>query len=247
VHLFLICLQPIKLATPQTQNGGGAEKKLENFILKGVRHLSMAPNRNRRANRHKSHGKMWLAIGIIAIIIVIVGVYFSLANPSSPATIAPTKVLLQTTAGNITIDLRTDKPITSGNFINLVKEGKYDGTPFYRTMAGFMIQGGQVSGNVPTIKDEIGNNNRNAAYTIAMAKTSQPNSATSEFFINVEDNGQKYAPSFDATYTVFGTVISGKDVVDAIANAPATENPNNPSEISSPVNPVTIIKASIVT
>ncbi len=80
------------------------------------------------------------------------------------------------------------------NFINLVKAGKYDGTAFYRTVATFMIQGGKVSGSVPTIKDEIGSNNRNLPYTIAMAKTSQPNSATSEFFINVEDNGQKYFP-----------------------------------------------------
>jgi cyclophilin family peptidyl-prolyl cis-trans isomerase len=109
-----------------------------------------------------------------------------------------------------------------------------------------MIQGGQVSGSVSKINDEIGSNNRNTAYTVAMAKTTQPNSATSEFFINVEDNGQKYAPSFDATYTVFGTVISGKDVVDAIANSAVTANPNNPSEMSNPINPVIITKASIV-
>jgi cyclophilin family peptidyl-prolyl cis-trans isomerase len=206
----------------------------------------MTPSKNRRVSRHKSNRNLWLAIGIIAIIAISIGVYLAVANQAAPATIAPTKVLLQTTAGNITIDLRTDKPITSGNFINLVKEGKYDGTPFHRTVAGFMIQGGQVSGSVPAIKDEIGSNNRNVAYSVAMAKTSQPNSATSGFFINVADNGQKYAPSFDATYTVFGTVISGQDVVDAIANAPATENPSIPGEISVPVNPVTVIKATIV-
>ena len=94
-------------------------------------------------------------------------------------------------------------------------------------MAGFMIQGGEINQTVPAIQDEIGTNNRNIPYTIAMAKTNEPNSATSEFFINVADNGQKYAPSFDATYTVFGNVTSGKDVVDAIANAPVTENPNS--------------------
>ena len=174
----------------------------------------MTPSKNRKASRHKSNKKLWLAIGIIAIIVISIGVYLAVVNQAAPATIAPTKVLLQTTTGNITIDLRTDKPITSGNFINLVQQGKYDGTPFHRTVAGFMIQGGQVSGSVPAIKDEIGSNNRNVPYTIAMAKTSQPNSATSGFFINVADNGQKYAPSFDATYTVFGTVISGQDVVD---------------------------------
>ena len=135
-------------------------------------------------------------------------------------------------------------------FINLVKEGKYDGTTFFRTMTGFMIQGGKVSGNVPTIKDEIGSNNRNTNYTIAMAKTSQPNSAASDFFINVADNGNLVIDNagtrFDAVYTQFGTVIAGQDVVDAIANAPVTANPDRPSEMSNPVNPVTIISATIV-
>ena len=202
----------------------------------------MAPKKNRKVSRHKSRSKLWLAIGIIAIIAISIAVYAVISNPSAPATIPPTKVLLQTTAGNITIDLRTDKPITSSNFINLVKEGKYDGTTFHRTMTGFMIQGGKVSG-VPTIKDEIGSNNRNVNYTIAMAKTSQPNSATSEFFINVADNGQ-VIPNFDSTYTVFGTVISGQNVVDAIANAAV--GPNARGEMSVPVNPVTVIKATIV-
>jgi peptidyl-prolyl cis-trans isomerase A (cyclophilin A) len=205
----------------------------------------MAPSKNRRVTRRKSRGNLWLAIGIIAIIVISVGVYLAATNQALPAMIAPTKVLLQTTVGNITIDLRTDKPITSGNFINLVKAGKYDGTIFHRTIAGFMIQGGQISDSVPTIKDEIGSNNRNTPYTIAMAKTSEPNSATSEFFINVADNGQKYAPTFDETYAVFGTVISGRDVVDKIANAPATQSPYM-DEISVPVDPVTITKAMIV-
>ncbi len=201
----------------------------------------MAPSRNRKKSRHKSNNRLWLAIGIIAIIVISIGVYLAVANQALP----PTKVLLQTTMGNITIDLRTDKPATSRNFIDLVQQGRYDGTIFHRTIAGFMIQGGQVNGSVTNINDEIGSNNRNTPYTIAMAKTSAPNSATSEFFINVADNGEKYAPTFDKTYTVFGTVISGQDIVDAIANAPATKSPYM-NEISVPVNPVTIIKATIV-
>ena len=201
--------------------------------------------------RHKSNRTTWIAIGAIAVVLIIFGVLAAsglLGNrsDSTPEPIEPTKVLLETSAGNITIDLRTDKPITSGNFIKLVKEGKYDGSTFHRTIAGFMIQGGKVDGTVSAIKDEIGTNNRNINYTIAMAKTTQPNSATSEFFINVEDNGMKYAPGFDQTYAVFGTVIEGKDVVDAIANAPATENPYTSGEISVPVNPVTILRATIV-
>ena len=211
----------------------------------------MSPHKTRRARRQKSNKSLWLAIAIIAIIVVSVGVvYFATSNQtpaSTPQTIPPTKVLLQTTVGNITIDLRTDKTITSGNFINLVKEGKYDGTTFHRVVAGFMIQGGQISGSTPTINDEIGSNNRNAKYTIAMAKTSQPNSATSEFFINVADNGIKYSSgNFDGTYAVFGNVTAGRDVVDAMANAQVTANQAMGGEVSLPLSPVTITKASIV-
>jgi len=197
-----------------------------------------------------------LLIGVVIIAVIVVafaGLALSgqFGGNKTPTSIDPTKVLLQTTAGNITIDLRTDKPITSTNFINLVKSGKYDGTTFYRTVKDFMIQGGKINSTVPTINDEIGNNNRNSNYTIAMAKTSDANSATSEFFINTVDNGNKIVDQqghkFDQIYTEFGTVIDGKDVVDAIANAPATENPNITGEISVPVNPVTIIHASIIT
>ena len=129
--------------------------------------------------------------------------------------------------------------------MNLVKEGFYDGTIFHRVIAGFMIQGGEnQSVQVHTILDEIGNDNHNLPYTIAMAKTSAPNSATSEFFINVANNGGANNPSFDSTYTVFGTVISGQSIVNAIANAPVTTNSSG--ENSQPVNPVTIIKAVII-
>lgn len=223
----------------------------------------MAPKKHKKhltpaQQKQKSNKTTWMAIGAIAIVVIIFGLLAgsgllgnksgSTTNPTAtPAPISPTKVLLETTAGNITMDLRTDKPITSGNFINLVQQGKYVGSEFHRTISGFMIQGGKVSGTVATIQDEIGSNNRNTNYTVAMAKTNQPNSATSEFFINVEDNGLKYAAyNFDSTYTVFGTVIEGKDVVDSIANAPATENPYMSNEISVPVNPVTIIRATIV-
>jgi cyclophilin family peptidyl-prolyl cis-trans isomerase len=233
----------------------------------------MAPNKNRKASRNKSNKKLWLAIGIIAIILIAIGAYQALGQsanqtpvatptptptPSTsstpsptpdPAYVNPAKVLLQTSAGNITLELRTDKPITSGNFKTLVEQGKYDGTVFHRTMTGFMIQGGAISGSIPTIPNEIGNNNRNVAYTIAMAKTADPNSATSGFFINVADNGNNpidiQGTKFDTVYAVFGRVIAGQSVVDAIANAPVTANPYN-GEMSVPVHPVTVIKATIV-
>jgi cyclophilin family peptidyl-prolyl cis-trans isomerase len=220
---------------------------------------------------------LWLAISIIAIIIIAVGVYQVLGNsarqntnqPSPASTATPTanpttspantsdpeygnakRVLLHTTIGDITIALRNDKPITTTNFIDIVKSGWYDQTTFYRTMTGFMIQGGKISQShtVSAISDEIGSDNHNVNYTIAMAKTSSPNSATSEFFINAGDNSKIIYPdgsTFDGTYTVFGKVISGQNVVDEIANAAVTANPYS-GEPSVPVNPVTIISATII-
>ena len=144
--------------------------------------------------------------------------------------------------GNITIQLRDDKPITTSNFKNLIEQCVYDGTIFHRIIADFMIQGGQNTDvTVATIPDEIGNDNHNYRGTIAMAKTSQPNSATSQFFINVVDNSQvvySYGTKFDETYTVFGTVTSGMDVADAISNV-VTEN-------EKPVTDVILIKAEII-
>lgn len=160
----------------------------------------------------------------------------------------PIKVLLQTAAGDITIELRADKPKTSGNFKNLVQKGLFNGTSFYRVVADFMIQGGRISQEVPAIPDEIGKDNHNDPYTVAMAKTSEPNSATSEFFINIADNSQIIYPdgtAFDKTYTVFGKVTAGREVVDAIAKGRVKNSPET-GERSYPVNPVAIVKASII-
>ena len=197
----------------------------------------MAPNRNRKVSRSKSNKKLWLAIGIIAIAIIVVGVYELIPRP-------PTKVLLQTSMGNITIELRNDMPITAGNFKNLVQNGTYDGTIFHRVIADFMIQGGDPTGTgygdpaIPNIPDEFTGNNHNVNGTIAMANTGQPNSGSSQFFINVVDNNNRYA-SFDTSYPVFGKVISGMDVVDKIAAVPTNAN-------DKPLQNVTIISATIM-
>ncbi len=199
----------------------------------------------------KSNRKLWIAFAVIAVVIIAVGavvLFWQLNQNPNQTGIEPTKVLLETTAGNITIDLRTDKPITSGNFINLVEAGEYDGATFYRVIETFVIQGGLGGGSVATINDEIGSNNHNTEYTVAMAKTDQPNSASSEFFINTADNSKRIlqdGSKFDDTYTVFGTVIEGQDVVDEIASAPVEQNPYT-GEISVPVDPVTIIRATII-
>jgi cyclophilin family peptidyl-prolyl cis-trans isomerase len=159
------------------------------------------------------------------------------------------KVLFQTSLGEITIQMNNDKPITTGNFINLVRRGLYNKTIFHRVIAGFMIQGGEIECSIPSIPDEVGNNNRNARGTIAMAKTSSPNSATSQFFINVSDNGKNVidyvGTKFDSVYTSFGTVIKGMEVVDAISKVTARPNPYT-GESSQPMQIVTLIKASIL-
>jgi len=223
-----------------------------------------------------SNKKRWLIIGIVALIVIVIGasvmvaqswnVFNPTATPTSTPTTTPTatptaspnpsstpatnntRVLLQTSKGDITIEMHDNKPITTTNFVNLVEQGKYDGTVFHRIIDGFMIQGGAINQNIATINDEIGTYNRNLPYTIAMAKTNDPNSATSQFFINLADNGDNAidydGTKFDVVYTAFGTVISGKDVVDAIAKTPVTTNAY--SELSQPTQTVTLIKASIV-
>jgi peptidylprolyl isomerase len=184
--------------------------------------------------------KLPLAIGLLAIIIVVIATIYMFSTNNQPS---GNKVLLQTSMGDITIQLRDDKPITTGNFKRLVQQGFYDGLIFHRVIAGFMIQGGFNSRvQVATIPDEIGNENHNYRGTIAMAKTSQPNSATSQFFINVVNNNEivyQDGTKFDETYTVFGFVVSGMDVVDDISSVETDSG-------DKPITDVTIIKAEIL-
>jgi len=173
-------------------------------------------------------------------LVAVVAVVAFYAFGQSPASklVVQGKVLLQTSMGNITIQLRDDKPITAANFKSLVEQGAYDNTTFHRVIAGFMIQGGQVNRTVNPINDEIGTNNHNVNGTIAMAKTSAPNSATSQFFINVVDNSNRY-PEFDTTYTVFGNVIAGMNVAEDISKVATDSN-------DKPIMDVLLIKAEIL-
>ncbi|MGQ0442894.1 MAG: peptidylprolyl isomerase [Methylophilaceae bacterium] len=135
-------------------------------------------------------------------------------------------VKLSTNFGEITLELNTEKaPVTVANFLQYVKNGFYDGIIFHRVMNGFMIQGGGFDINMqqkPTeaqIKNEANNGLSNDRYTIAMARTSIPDSASSQFFINVNDNDflNHTAPTPSGWgYCVFGKVIDGMDVVDKI-------------------------------
>jgi peptidyl-prolyl cis-trans isomerase A (cyclophilin A) len=136
-------------------------------------------------------------------------------------------VVLDTTAGPITIELdRAKAPITVDNFLKYVDAGFYDGLIFHRVIPGFMIQGGgfddqmheKEEGARPPIKNEASNGLSNLRGTIAMARTNNPDSASSQFFINLVDNrrGLDARPG-SAGYAVFGRVIGGMDTIDAIA------------------------------
>ena len=130
----------------------------------------------------------------------------------------------KTNKGSFTIELNKDEaPISSENFLNYVNKDFYKGTIFHRVIDGFMIQGGGFDENMnqketdAPIKNEASNGLKNEAYTLAMARTSIPDSATSQFFINVSDNSFLDFPGQDgAGYCVFGKVTKGRDVIDLI-------------------------------
>ena len=168
-----------------------------------------------------------------------------LTSPAGEYSASGTQVLFITSMGKIVIQMRNDKPITTTNFVKLVNEGYYNNTIFQRVLAGFMIQGGEGKTSEPTIKDEIGNDNVNSNMTIAMANTGAPNSASSQFFINVANNNN-VDPTFDTSYTVFGQVIYGQNVVMAISQVHVEANPAYNGEVSEPVTPVTLIGAVVM-
>jgi peptidyl-prolyl cis-trans isomerase A (cyclophilin A) len=136
-----------------------------------------------------------------------------------------TKVRIETTKGDIVIELNEQKaPVSCKNFLQYVDEKYYDGTIFHRVIKDFMIQGGGMNSQMrqkptkPPIINEAKNGLKNDRGTVAMARTSDPDSATSQFFINHSNNDFLNFGVRDAGYTVFGKVVEGMEVVDAIAN-----------------------------
>ncbi len=161
------------------------------------------------------------------------------------------KVTMTTSLGDVVIELNAAKaPKTVDNFLQYVKAGQYDGTVFHRVIENFMIQGGGFSPDLkekPTrapIPLEARNGLSNSRGTLAMARTSDPNSATAQFFINVQDNTfLDAAKSPDGNgYAVFGKVVSGMDVVDRIR---LVQTANRGPYQNVPLQPVTIIKATV--
>lgn len=180
---------------------------------------------------------------------------FSLAAIAATTKEEHSNVLVQTNMGDITIELdREHAPKTVENFEKYISKGFFDGTIFHRVIPNFMIQGGgftedlkQKAVDAP-IQNEANNGLKNKRGTIAMARTSDPHSATAQFFINTVDNEflNHTAPTGSGWgYTVFGKVTAGMDVVDAISKVPTGSSGMFSSDV--PKNPIVIKKITLIT
>jgi peptidyl-prolyl cis-trans isomerase A (cyclophilin A) len=186
---------------------------------------------------------------LVVLSLFAVGAGFASIGQAADA--AAPRVKLATSAGDIVVELAPEKaPKTVANFLQYVKDRHYDGTVFHRVIDGFMIQGGGYTADFkekPTrapVPLEASNGLKNDRYTIAMARTGNPDSATSQFFINVKDNAMLDAPNPDGHgYTVFGKVVSGAEVVDRI-RAVRTGNQGRMQNV--PVEPIVIQSATVV-
>jgi peptidylprolyl isomerase len=174
----------------------------------------------------------------IAIVLIIIVAAVIIAMTSTKKTTQ--HVLLETSMGNVTLELYNDMPVTTSNFISLVQKGYYDGVIFHRIIDGFMIQGGDPTGTGAggpgyKIADEFTHKggNRNDRGTISMAN-SGPNTGGSQFFINLVNNN-----FLDQKHPAFGHVIEGMEVVDTIAKVKTDEDDR-------PLKEVKIIKASVL-
>jgi cyclophilin family peptidyl-prolyl cis-trans isomerase len=178
------------------------------------------------------------------------------ASAADAAKTSPVRVNIMTTAGNIVLELWPDKaPKTVENFLRYVESGHYQGTIFHRVISNFMIQAGGFDENLrprraafaPVI-NEADNGLKNRTYTVAMARTNQPHSATAEFFINVQDNAALDFRSKTPQgwgYCVFGEVYAGKNVVERIRTAPVTSQ-GRPPFAHVPVQPVVIKRVMVL-
>lgn len=191
-------------------------------------------------------------------ILMIIALVTAMACGVTPTHAAPVKgghtmIKLETTMGDIVIELEDEKaPKTAANFRQYVEEGHYDGTIFHRVIDRFMVQGGGYDASMvekktrAPIENEAGNGLTNKKYTLAMARTNDPHSATAQFFINVNDNDflNFRAPSGQGWgYAVFGRVVEGTEVVDKIKGV-ATGTYGFHENV--PSTPVVITKASVL-
>ena len=193
-----------------------------------------------------------IAVVVAAILSLVLYPYFKGDKPMTETTAANPTVLIETTMGSITIELdMQNAPNTSENFLAYVDDGYFVDTTFHRVIPNFMIQGGGITADMrdkpskrPPIENEASNGLKNDRGTLAMARTSDPHSATSQFFINHADNDFLNFTSESMQgwgYAVFGKVVEGMDVVDAIAKVP-TGNKGGHQNV--PVETITITGAS---
>ena len=188
------------------------------------------------------------------IILTFITMSLNTMTVNAESSAAP-QVRLETNMGAIVLELNREKaPVSVDNFLSYVKDGHYDGTLFHRVIGNFMIQGGgftqdyrQKATKAP-IKNEADNGLKNERGTVAMARTSDPHSATAQFFINVVDNdflNHTAANSRGWGYAVFGKVVEGMDVVDKIRNTPTGSGGPFPTDV--PREMVVIQKAAVIT
>jgi peptidyl-prolyl cis-trans isomerase B (cyclophilin B) len=191
-------------------------------------------------------------------LITLAALAMSALGVALPAAAANPQVEFDTTAGKIRVELYPDAaPKTVANFLEYVKDKHYDGTQFHRVISGFMIQGGGFTADFtqkptkPPVPIESEQSSKagllNVPGTIAMARTGDPNSATAQFFINVNDNKSLNFRSADQRgygYTVFGKVVAGMDVVTKIARAPTGAGGQFPTDV--PTDRIIITKAYVV-
>ena len=168
-----------------------------------------------------------------------------------PAALAGTKVSMDTNLGTIVLELEDQKaPKTVENFLQYARDGFYDGTLFHRVIANFVIQGGGLKPGMLSkrtrtpVENEANNGLKNTVGSVAMARTSDPHSATSQFFINVKDNDFLDYPGRDGWgYCVFGRVTGGMEVVNAIVSVPTTAKHGHQDV---PVEDVLIEKVEVI-
>lgn len=187
---------------------------------------------------------------IIALILLVLGIF--LLVPLSEKEKEIKVVTFETTMGPIVIELfEEDAPITTKNFLDYANSGFYDGTLFHRVIPGFVIQGGGLepgmqdkSGN-PPIENEANNGQKNLKWSLSMARTNDPNSATSQFFINLKNNSNLDHTSETPQgwgYAVFGTVIDGFETVEAIASV-STGSAGHHQDV--PLEDITVQKTKV--
>ena len=168
-----------------------------------------------------------------------------------PDNMFPT-IKLETSMGDIEVELnRMRAPITSNNFLRYVLEGEYDGTIFHRVMPGFVVQGGGYTKEIEEktmyedVLNESGNGLKNSTGTIAMARYEDPHTATRQFYFNMKNNTSLDPNSKNWGYTVFGVVVSGMEVLEAIAEVETGYSEDLDAE-DVPVKPVLLIHATVL-